>query len=190
MKKVIDIEHPKSGVVVTCYLDKTRFTCTVLERTFVASDVSVLKTQVLDFLDHWLTLEWFPVIRVEHSSSDGWGGGKKTGLWLTTERMFLSRSPAGKVLRVGWDVDPAHRKALCGSSDSAFNLASLPLGAPFKLGPSVTWMDYTESTWNSLQAIRDGIDRASAKLSDLVSTREGNMQLEAGRAEPTGLLPW
>jgi hypothetical protein len=178
-KKVDDIVHHKSGITVPFFLDKTTFYCDCLEKRFSAPDASVLEAQVLDYIEHWMNLDWHPVINVECSDSDGWGSSKKTGVWLEVKRVYLSRSPVGLVLECPWDVDPEHRKASChGVSERSLKLTRLPLVAPLKIGRTNTWMDYTEEKWNALQSIAKGIDQLSAMLVKLITTRDGNDLLE------------
>lgn len=186
MKKVGEITHIRSGIAVSFFLDKTNFVCSWSERHFSAPDAKTLEARVLDAIEHSLQLEWYPVICVDAAVNDGWGSSKKTGLWLTMERMYLSRSPTGMVLRCAWDIEPAHRKAVCGSmSERELRLASLPLGAPLKIGLAKTWMDYTEAKWQNLMEIQAGIDRISETLRQLLTTSAGNAQLES----PEFLLP-
>lgn len=180
VKKVGDIEHPKSGISVPFYLDGTKFTCTCLERIFSAPDANTLRAQVLDHIEHWMVLDWHPVIFVEYADSDGWGGSKKTGLWIDFKRVFLSRSPAGKVLSCPWEVEEAHRKAVCGPVLNAkeLTLASLPLGAPLMASRGQVWIDYSEDRWRSLERIKEGIGKLSEMISTLISTSKGNAVLE------------
>lgn len=180
MKKAGEIEHARSGITVPVFLDKMTFHCTCLEQRFTAPDAKILEASVKDFIDHWLTLDWHPMILVESATNDGWGNSKKVGLWLTCKRVYLSRSPAGQMLEVGWDVEEMHRKALCGPMHSGreLRLSTLPLGAPLKVGPSTTWMDYSETKWIALRTIIDGIEKLAEHLSELVTTREGNAKLE------------
>lgn len=179
MKKVGDITHQKSGLVVPYFIDKTTFVCSCLEQHFTAPEAKILESKVQDYIEHWMTLDWHPVIKVESATNDGWGHSKKTGVWLTCERMYLSRSPAGQILKVAWDAETSHRKALCvPMSERELKLAALPLGAPLQVGKSVTWMDHTEAKWLSLQAINTGIEKMAETLAVLLTTSAGNARLE------------
>lgn len=179
MKKVGEITHARSGLTVPIFIEKTTFVCDCLETRFTAPDAKILEAKVQDFIQHWLTLDWYPVIKVESATNDGWGHSKKVGLWLTCERMYLSRSPAGQILRVTWDSEPAHRKALCSQMpDRELRLAALPLGAPLQVGKSVTWMDYTDARWLALKAINTGIEKMAETLAVLLTTSAGNAKLE------------
>jgi hypothetical protein len=178
-KKVGEITHSKSGICVPFFLEGTKFTCTCLEQTFTESDARILEEKVKDFIEHWMTLEWHPVIFVEFSLNDGWGSSKRTGIWLDAKRVFLSKSPAGQVLECDWDADASHRKALCRTSNSReLRLANLPLGAPLKVAKGTIWMDHTEEKWNAIARIREGIDKLGDMLMTLLTTVEGNALLQ------------
>lgn len=181
MKKVGEIVHHKSGITIPYYLEKTTFTCTCLERTVTAPDAKTLESSVRDMLEHWLQLEWHPVIKVETDDQDGWGRHTKAGVWLDCERMYLSRSPAGKVLSCDWEVAEIHRKARAiRMSDRDITLSHLPLIEPLHIGRRCIWCDYTEAKWKSLLEIKEGIKRLASRVNELVSTKEGNRLLELG----------
>lgn len=182
MKKVGEITHEKSGISVPFFLDGITFRCTTIETAFSAPDAKILEAKVKDHIEHWLTLEWHPVIVIDAARNDGWGSSKKTGLWLTMDRMYLSKSPAGTVLYCDWDADPSHRKAVARiAGERELRLATLPLGAPLKISLSKTWMDYTEAKWEALKAINEGIDSLSIALHKLLTTADGNARLETYR---------
>ncbi len=189
MKKVGEITHERSGIIGMIYLDKLKFRCEVHGVKFEAEDATTLRTKVLDYLEHWMQLDWHPVICVELSDGDGWQNKRKTGLWVATTRMYLSRSPAGDYMKVDWEVAPDHRKALCGRAhaSSVFQRVTLPFRVPFRESPQLVWMDYTEAKWNSLQALQRGIVDLVDKLNDLISTEQGNELLES-KAQHIALL--
>ena len=181
MKKVGDINHDKSGIAIPYYLDKTDFVCDVLGERMTAPAANILIAQVKDKLEHWLVLEWFPIIKVSFTESDGWGNSKRTGLWVQSGRMWLSRSPAGCVLTCDWDTAPMHRKAAAiRLRDDAFKLTRLPLEEPIYLGGGDTWMDYTEAKWMSLKALEENIKAVAKNLKDIISSKRGNEVLELG----------
>ena len=127
MKKIGEIVHHKSGVSIPFFLDRLQFVATCHGKTFTAPDAKTLETMVKDQCEHLLQLDWFPVIKVEFQDNDGWGNAKKSGLWIKSERMWLSRSPAGKVLSCEWGTAATHRKA------SAHPLSSSCHGRPLRL---------------------------------------------------------
>jgi hypothetical protein len=194
-KRVGEWAHPTSGIVTEYFLEDTKFVCVVLEERLSAPEASVLRAKVEDKLDHWLTMEWFPVmeIEVEDKSPGSYRDEPKgDGLAIGVRRYFLSRSPAGKVYQCDWDVDEIHRKAKMTGYGNGYNrygnndtmaLTRLPLAAPLKLGEEKTMIDYTEEAWAGCQEIIKGLGIMRARLSKLIRSREGLRRLTSGGAK-------
>jgi hypothetical protein len=170
LRKLGQWEHEKSGMIVEYFIEHTTFKCTVLEEKLEAPDVNVLKHQAFDRLEHWMKMEWFPVIDVtcaeESSRSRYYDNDERedegqASITIKATRFWLSRSPAGRVVQCDYDVEPEHRKAKLekyGGTD--IQLTRLPLAAPFKFkGEDAEcknggrWlMDYDEHVWDTERA--------------------------------------
>lgn len=191
-KKVQTWTHSRSGLSADIFLRGTSFRALFLEKMFDAPDVSILRKQLSDYAEHWIKMEWHPIIEIEMGEPSNYRSEiQREGIEFGCKRYYLSVSPAGEVFEVGWDVAVSHRKAkmnsLGGSSYSrrgrGFNaeirLAGLPLGAPMKNGDN--WMmDHDETLWAAFQQITEGIYALRKKLKQLVGTNEGIKQLKDG----------
>lgn len=178
-KFVKNIEHRNSGLEVPVRLAGTTFFAEVLGQRYEADNFVILQTKVLDHIEHWMKLEWFPVIEVKCDDKDGWGSAKAYGVLLTYERYWLSRSPAGKALVVKWDVAPDHRKAQCRIKDLKLTEVALPFTSPFPadFNGSVNLINFTPERWEGLENIARGLKILGDRISDLVRSNEGNEQL-------------
>lgn len=188
-KKIETFIDHKSGLECDIYLDGTQFTATLLEREFTADNVALVRTKLRDYANHWLTMEWFPIAEVDCSET-GYSRGESR-LKLEFERYYLSRSPAGEIFKVEWDVDSAHRKAemslITGEDrygrhdrNNKLKIIGLPLTAPVKTGDEKFLIDYSDELWMKLKGIAENIDALSKRLHELISTKQGVAQLLEG----------
>lgn len=198
LKKLGSWTHEKSGITVDYFINGTRFECTVLEQKLNAPEAAVLRHQVMDRLEHWMSMEWFPIINVEVSDEGAGGANYRDeptgdGLSIKVRRFYLSRSPAGQVMQCGWDVDEEHRKAKMstyGGSDIA--LTRLPLKAPFSCSgrgyrsDSGYLMDFTPELWATLVEMIQSLGKMRVQLAKLFKTRDGVAKLQAGRSTLLG----
>lgn len=186
-KKIGTWHHDKTGIDIDYFLEGTLFKAIVLEETLSAPEASVLRAKVDDKLNHWLTLEWHAVIEIEVEADSGYYRTRVEGDGLTLKigRYYLSRSPAGDIKRVGWDVDESHRKAKMGNyDDRSLKLTRLPLGAPFQIERENHWLiDYDENAWNALESIIRGIGQLRRNISDLVKSKDGVKKLVSAGAK-------
>jgi hypothetical protein len=191
-RKVGMISHEKSGIEIEYFINGTQFECTVLEEKLTASEASVLRHMVVDKLEHWMNLEWFPIMEItcEEKKYDSYrneGPDIEAGIQLGARRYWLSRSPAGNVVRVDWDVDEEHRKAKMenfGQKD--LKLTRLPLKAPFQRNSSrwssgsQEWMiDYTKEKWDTVTRMIEAIQQMHSQMAKLFKSREGIAKLES-----------
>lgn len=190
-RKVRTWSHPRSGLSADIYLRETRFVALFLEKTFEAPDVRMLEKKMSDYAEHWIQMEWYPVIEVEIDDDRHSYRGEitKEGLAFGFKRFYLSQSPVGEIFSVGWDVETAHRKASMESWGGGYRhhdnystkikLIGLPLGAPLK--KDAGWLlDYNETLWLGFVGIRDGLMQLRKRLREMVGTREGLKQLMKG----------
>jgi hypothetical protein len=180
-KKVGTVIHAKSGITVDFFLRGTAFFAVVLEKELTAPDASVLRHKIETRIEHWLKLEWHPVIEVET------GGGYRSDedtVQMSFKRYYLSIGPAGSIATVDWDVDEAHRKAKANwnsrDRDEWKRLVKWPLEAPIKTGSDQWTMAYSEETWHALEEIQNGIKSLRKAIIDLVSIRKGVEKLTQG----------
>jgi hypothetical protein len=182
-KSVEEWEHHRSGFSTQIYLRGTRFVATLLEREFEAPDISIIRKQLGDYAHHWLTMEWFPIIEIE---VDGGGRYKsddaKEQIEFKRERYQLSRSPAGEVFKVDWEItDPNHQKAQMqrqgtdryDSWSDRLKIAGIPLGRPFKVSDDRYILDYTDDLWQQCENIAKAIFDLRKQLRAMISTNEG-----------------
>src|SRR4051812_45913797 len=97
-KKVDDYKHHKSGVECAIYLRYTTFVATLLERSFEAPDIAILRRQLDDYAEAWVTIEWHPLLEIEietnnHSYRDECDG---ESLKFKRKRFYVGTSPAGE----------------------------------------------------------------------------------------------
>lgn len=185
-KKVETFTHFKTGYEIDIFLDGTQFIAETNGEKFKANNAAEVRKQVDDFLDHWLTMAWHPVIEVEIERSHGGYRDEidKHSVEVGTSRYYVSRSPAGKVWWVDWDVDEKHRKAKMSPwangysrDDRIAKTICIPLGAPLKLEEGKMMIDYDDNLWDNLEGIKKMIGQLSKKLTDLCGTREGIKKL-------------
>jgi hypothetical protein len=69
VKKVGEITQARSGLTIPIFIEKTTFICDCLETQFTATDAKILEAKVQYFIEHWLTLDWHPVIKVESATA-------------------------------------------------------------------------------------------------------------------------
>lgn len=193
-RKVETWEHQRSGVTCDIYLRGTKFVAVLLEKEFDAPDIAILRHQLRDYAEHWLSMKWFPLIKID-TGADRYNsqGDQRADLKITIERFLVSASPAGQWFSVGWAVDPAHRKSEMsdysenrygrGGMGSRLNIIGLPLKAPLKTSDDTYLMDYTEELWDKLFAIVQGVHALRKKISDLVSSKKGLESLLLGGGE-------
>lgn len=188
-KKLGSWTHDKSGITVDYFINGTRFECTVLEEKLDAPEAAVLRHKAMDKLEHWMTMEWFPIMEVEvsddgqHSYSDEPEGD---AISIKVKRYWLSRSPAGRVVRCDWDVDEEHRKAQMASyGGSDLQLTRLPLKAPFRGSGRYgrtdgVMIDYTEELWDTVQRMIKALSQMRSELAKLFKNKDGIAKLQAG----------
>lgn len=188
-KRVGTWDHSNSGIVVEYFLEGTKFVCVVLEEKLSAPEASVLKDKAMDRLEHWIKMEWHPVmvIEVEDKSPGGYRDEPQgDGLAIGVKRFYLSRSPAGRVYECDWDVDEIHRKAKmtvysCGRYDrNEMTLTKLPLCAPYKINDDRTMIDYSDEVWAAVQGLIVGLGEMRVKLGKLIRSRDGFSLLVQG----------
>ena len=190
-KKLGTWNHDKSGINVDYFIRHTTFYATVLGEELSAPEADVLRAKVMDKLEHWMQMDWHAVMQVQVEDHEGDTYREEPegdGLYCKIKRFYLSRSPAGNVMEVDWDVDEAHRKAKMkrrGSEgyrgrDDGLQLARLPLGAPYKLSEGNWLLDYSEETWRACEEIIKALGKMKKQLRDLVKTRAGIAKLAAG----------
>jgi len=184
LKKVGEVNHPKSGIIIPYYLDGTQFVATVFETQMKAPDASILVEKIRERIEHWITLEWHPVIEVK--VSNGYSGDN---LSLEFERYYLSKGPAGSVLECSWEVDEVHRKAKAKWMEERecheFRLTDLPLRAPLTMrGGHI--LPYSEQVWETLNKLQANIEHLKKQINDLITTKAGILKLE--RASESVLL--
>jgi hypothetical protein len=216
-RKVDTYVHHNSGFTCDIYLRGTRFHALFLEREFDAPDVNILKHDMADFAEHWMTLEWHPVVNLK-VEEPGVGGYRSRGeesdneasIQLSFDRFYISQSPAGATFKVKWDVEEEYRKIEMdpftiseryhgryrSQRDSYGNepkpdklkLVTLPLRAPIKTNSDSYLMAWTPELWNQLEGIAEGIKRMRQTLGKMITSKEGILQLSAGtQAKPLQL---
>lgn len=200
-KKVEEWTHDRSGLQATVYLRFTEFVATILGREFKAPNIAILRSQMADYCEHWITMEWFGIIELNvdsdrHSYRDDPEGAK---LEFACKRFWVSKSPAGEFFRCEWDVDKDHRKAkmerygVSGSYGRRYNedrhnmlkIVGLPLKAPLEIEGGNYLLDYTEDLWTRFQGLITGIEAMQKMINSLVSSRAGIEQLLSGNAQLT-----
>lgn len=187
LRKVDTFIHEKSGIEVDCFANGTIFECTVLEERMTSPEASMLRHKVFDKLEHWMQMEWHPIIEVScmGPSSGRWSEPTegKAGITLSIERYWLSRSPAGRVMKVDWETDEEHRKAKMRKMDqSDLQLTKLPLKAPFRKSDRYEneWLlNYDESLWATLEKMLFSIQEMQTGLARLFKSREGILKLQS-----------
>lgn len=179
--------HEKSGVSVDYYLTGTKFTARVLERDLEAPEAAVLKAKAMDRLEHWVTLEWHPIIHASVKNADRWSHRNDPngdGIEVRARRFYISRTPGGEIWEVDWDIEEVHRKASMspGKNVQLLRNSTFPLSVPLPLtsqdssdsrGIQETLLAYNEDVWASLQSLIEGIGKLRLVLSNLIRTKEG-----------------
>lgn len=181
-KKVQDWTHPRSGLETCIYLRGTQFVATLLEEEFRAPDVAMLRKKLSDKAEHWIEMDWYPIIEVRigeagrHYRDDGEG----ESIEFSRSRFFISQSPAGEIFKCEWEVAPSHRKARMDSYGNAkdIKLIGLPLDAPLKIEARYSdggkyLIDYNEALWVEFDRITENIFRLKKRLKEIVSTNQG-----------------
>ncbi len=180
LKKIGEVVHNKSGITIEYFLDGTQFVATVFEAQLSAPDASILRHKIHDRIEHWMTLEWHPVIEVEFGSRY-----RDDELKLKYDRYYLSKGPAGAIVKVEWEVDESHRKAKANwlsedrGSTRELKLTTFPLTAPLVWGDGHL-LPYSDNVWDSLVSIEGAIETLKKKLKDLITTKSGIAKLEKG----------
>jgi hypothetical protein len=141
-----------------------------------------------DYAEHWISMDWYPVIEVVIDAEDRHTYRNeitKKSIAFGIERYYISQSPVGEIFTVEWDVDEKHRKAQMehygggygnNSYSAKIRLAGLPLGAPLKKDDG--WlMDYNEELWQGFKGVQKGIEQLTKRLRELVGTKQGLQQL-------------
>ncbi len=187
-RKVETYKHPRSGLSADIYLRGTKFIALFLEEMFDAPDVALLRKKLSDKAEHWIEMQWYPVIEIEIDEDQHSYRGElpKEGIEFGCKRFLLSQSPVGEVLAVDWDVDPEHRKAQMESWGGGYHnsdygrkirLTGLPLKAPLKKNDNEWLMDYNEDLWRGFNEITKGIYQLKKRLREIVGTKQGLQQL-------------
>jgi hypothetical protein len=196
-RKLGQWEHEKSGIVIEYFIEHTTFKCTVLEEKLEAPDATVLQHKAFDKIEHWMNMTWHPVIDVtcaegerRYSYRDEPEGESSASVKIEANRFWLSRSPAGRMVMVEWDVEEEHRKAKLekyGGTD--IQLTRLPLKAPFKFKEDSDhknggrWLiDYDESIWSAIEQMIEAINSMRKNLVAMFKTKEGVTQLQSAGA--------
>lgn len=176
-RKVGTIRHETSGAEIDYFLSGTRFTAICLEEEVSAPDAATLRHDICDRLDHWVKLEWFPMMEIELERERRWNDNAPK-LELSFERFYLSRSPAGRIQRVEWDTDPVHRKANMRQWDKReVTLSKLPLTAPLRVDGETILMDFDEAIWQRLVELEKAIKLLSSEIYKMLSTKAGLARL-------------
>ena len=194
-KKVEEWTHSRSGLQTTIYLRFTEFVATILQREFKAPNIAILRSQMADYCEHWITMKWYGIIEIEvDSHRDSYRNTPQGAkLEFACKRFWVSKSPAGEFFRCQWDVDPDHRKAKMenygvsvgygrryGKDHDMLKIVGLPLKAPLELDRGNYLLDYTEELWTRFQGLITGIEAMQKTITSLVSSRAGIEQLLAG----------
>lgn len=200
-RKVQTWRHERSGLSADIFLRGTRFVALFLEEMFEAPDVAMLRKKMSDKAEHWIEMEWHPLIEVsikEPSGSYHRDEPDSEGIDLQLERYLISCSPTGQLFRVGWDVDPEHRKASMDSFGEGYRwtrgiasrirLTGLPLKAPMKTHDGGWLIDYNEQLWEGFTGVQQGIRELRRRLEKLVGTKQGIEMLLAGHDGRLALL--
>lgn len=190
-KKVETWEHARSGLTTDIYLRGCRFVAVLLETPFDAPDINIIRHEMADYAEHWITMKWHPIIEVEAGGSSGYRSSGE-GVKINYTRFYISQSPAGHFFKVSWEVDEDHRKAEMSSFRTGrgrygddrtekLNLVKLPLTAPLQQDSDEKyWIAYSEAIWVRLKGIDEGIQRLRKAITELISTRKGVELLIAG----------
>ncbi len=183
-KKLGSWTHEASGITIDYFIEGTRFVCVCLEETVSAPEASVLRAQVFDRIEHWMTMEWFPVIEIEvddNNCSSYRDEPEGDAVSVKAKRFYISRSPAGRVKRVEWDVEEVHRKAkMRDYGGSELQLTRLPLKCPLVQGRGDgTLIDYNEEAWEALQQIIKAIGQIREQVGKMIKTKAGIEKLSA-----------
>jgi hypothetical protein len=98
-RKVQTWRHDRSGLSADIYLRGTKFVALFLEEQFEAPDVSMLRKKMSEKAEHWITMQWHPMIEVAIKEPSGHYSGEpdSQGIELQLERYLLSRSPTGEL---------------------------------------------------------------------------------------------
>lgn len=189
-RKVDTFVHEKSGIEIECFAEGTRFMCTVLEEEMSEGDASVLRHRVFDKLEHWMKMEWHGIIEVscEKDEKNYYYRDDRPDLEgsikLTAKRYYLSRSPAGRVVKCDWETDEEHRKAKLEKFGGAdLQLTRLPLKAPFNTTTSrrddpVWLLNYDESLWATIEGMIESLHQMRERLNRMFKTKDGILQLQ------------
>jgi len=184
-RKVQTWRDDRSGLSADIYLRGTRFVALFLEEMFEAPDVAMLRKKLRDKAEHWITMQWHPMIEVaiKDVGPRYRDEAESESIELKLERYYVSASPTGELFKVGWDVDETHRKA---SMDhfgegyrwnrgiaSKIRLTGLPLKAPLRTHDGGWLIDYNEQLWDGFEGVQRGIRRLRKRLEELVGTRKG-----------------
>jgi hypothetical protein len=186
-RKIGTISHAESGIEVDYFLRGTRFVARVLEEEVSAPEAAILTREVRDRLDHWLKMDWYPIIETEIETR--WQERKESAnVEIKIRRYWLSRSPAGLLRTCEWEVDEVHRKAKMNRFESCreLNLTKLPLGVPLTLRSGKTMIDYDDQLWRNLLGIVASIRAIRERLQTLLTSKAGIAQI--GRAKGALLL--
>lgn len=190
-KKVDEWEDHKSGFSTTIYLRYTSFVATLLEKSFEAPDIAMLRKQLSDYAEHWITMEWFPILELQASETSHYSDRPDASVQLKFKRFLMSQSPAGEMFTVDWDVHPDHRKAEMSQIDNGYRsrgrgmgsklkLIKFPLVAPLSQGSdNCFWISYTDELWGKCEYIAGAIQSLREQLNDMIKSNEGIQKLLA-----------
>lgn len=196
-KKVETWTHGRSGFETDIYLRDTSFVATLLEKFFDAPDIAMLRKQLGDYAEHWLTMEWFEILEI--NVSQGVYNHEKASIQFKYDRFLISESPAGQLFTVKWSVHPEHRKAEMDHLGDGYNsrgrgmtnklkLIGFPLVAPLSRGDNEYWMAYTETLWQKCEYIANSIEDLHNQLRGMISSNEGLQKfLAIGGPQPLTL---
>lgn len=189
-RKVDTFIHEKSGIEIDCFAEGTRFTCMVLEEEMTDSDASVLRHRVFDKLEHWMTMTWYGIIEVSCEKEERNYYRDETPelegtIKLTAKRYYLSRSPAGRVVKCDWETDEEHRKAKLEKFGGAdLQLTRLPLKAPFNTTTTrrddpVWLLNYDDQLWATIEGMIEAIHQMRERLNKMFKTKDGVLLLQS-----------
>lgn len=197
-KKVEEWTHVRSGLETVIYLRGTDFAATILSRAFEAPNIAILRSQMADYCEHWITMEWFGLIEIDLDNDNHSFRNDPEGATITFKhkRFWVSKSPAGEFFSCPWEVDEEHRKAKMekygvsggyhrryhhdNTRHDMLTIIGLPLGAPLEKERGTYLLDYTEELWQRFEGLVAGIEAMQRTIKDLVSTRKGLAQLLTG----------
>lgn len=185
------IIHERTRTKIALRLNKSSMTFQAewAGKTYWNKDGAVLRKQILEMVAASEHLEFSPVIEVKMQPGRGCRYGTLcVDLSMELDRWFYASSNAG-LLKLAWEDQDNKQKIKHWNPGKDFT--GMPCHTRPRYAPDFDryYLAYTEDLWAGLGALFDTVERARAKVEELLGTDDAVHRLETVGAELIKALP-